>query len=221
MSKVVKGVSRAIGKVVKGAVNLVKKVAKSKFGRIALMAATVYFGGAAIMGGINGFGTATGALQGAMTGVSNAWASLGQAAGSVMSGNFAQAGSQLSAGFQGQQMAQGAAAFAGATPTGLPTVPGDAANVLSNPGTSVFTGATPTGLPTVPGDAANVVNSSPNTGLIGRAWNGLGPYGKAAAVSSTAQLGGAAYTDYKTKRAQEEEYRQRNVNIGTPIYDYA
>ena len=53
MSKVVKGVGRATGKVAKGVGNVVKKVASSKFGKILLTAATVYFGGAALMGGLS------------------------------------------------------------------------------------------------------------------------------------------------------------------------
>jgi len=104
MSKVVKGVFRAVSKVVKGVVNTVKKVAKSKIGKIIMAAALVYFGGAAIMGGMQGVSAGTGFLSGAGTGISNAWTSLLQAGSSALKGSFTEAGKALSAGFQGSTM---------------------------------------------------------------------------------------------------------------------
>ena len=77
MSKVVKKVGKAIGKVVKGVVKgvkkVVKKVTKSKFFKVIAAAALVYFGGAALMGGLKGFGAGTGFFKGAATGIGNAW----------------------------------------------------------------------------------------------------------------------------------------------------
>lgn len=105
MSKVVKKIGKAIGKVVKGVVKgvkkVVKKIAKSKFFRVIATAALVYFGGAALMGGFSTIGTSTSFLQGMSTGLSNAWAGVTGATSSALSGNFAQAGSQLAAGAKG------------------------------------------------------------------------------------------------------------------------
>ena len=201
MSKVVRGIGRAVGKVVKGVVNTVKKVAKSKFGKILIGAALVYFGGAALMGGFSGAaagGGLSGALSGAAQGVANAWTSLTGAAGSALGGKFAQAGSQLSAGFQGTTLAEGASAFTGATSTGLATVPGDAAATVAGSaggsGAGAFTGATSTGLPTVAGDAANVLAQKP--GIINGMFSGLSPQGQAAAITVGGQLTGGLAHDF-------------------------
>jgi len=109
IKKVVKGVSKAVSGVVKGATKVVNKVAGSKFGRVLLTAAAVYFGGAALMGGMKAAGTATGFLgkigsfvSGAGTGIGNAWTNLIQAGSSVFGGEFGQAGGQLMAGAKGQ-----------------------------------------------------------------------------------------------------------------------
>ena len=60
MSKVVKGVTRAVSKVVKGVATAVKKVASSKIGKIIMVAAAVYFGGAALLGAMGSTGFSTG-----------------------------------------------------------------------------------------------------------------------------------------------------------------
>lgn len=108
MSSVVKAVGNAVSSVVKGAVNVVKDVAKgvgnfakqigsSTLGKAVLLAATIYFGGAAIAGGYGGFATggAGGILSGMGAGVSSAASSLSSAWTSAMAGNFAEAGSTL------------------------------------------------------------------------------------------------------------------------------
>tara|TARA_R110001599_G_scaffold165052_1_gene354476 strand:+ start:2510 stop:3328 length:819 start_codon:yes stop_codon:yes gene_type:complete len=109
MSKVVKKIGRSIKKVVKGVAKGVKKVWKkikqSKVLKVIATAALIYFGGAALMGGIGGAaggGGISGALSGAAQGMGNAWGSLSAAGSSVMSGNFGAAGSNLMAGVQGQ-----------------------------------------------------------------------------------------------------------------------
>jgi len=109
VKKVVKGVAKAVSGVVKGVGKVVSKVAGSKLGRIILTAAGVYFGGAALMGGMNAAGSATGFLgkigsfvSGAGTGIGNAWTNLIQAGASAFGGDFSQAGSQLMAGSKGQ-----------------------------------------------------------------------------------------------------------------------
>lgn len=211
MSKVVKGVGRAIGNVVKGVANVVKKVASSKFGKILVGAALVYFGGAALMGGLGaGAGTGvSGFLSGAGQGIANAWTSLTGAASSALGGKFAQAGSQLSAGIQGTTAAaQGAGgAFTGATATGLPTVAGDAVNLASTTGgaggAGAFTGATSTGLPTVAGDAANVL--SKKSGLISSMWTSLSPQAQAATITGGTQLAGGLIQGYGMQKAQDRQ----------------
>jgi len=109
MSKVVKKVGRSIKKVVKGVAKGVKKVWKkvkqSKVLKAIAVAALVYFGGAALMGGIGGAaggGGISGALSGAAQGMGNAWSSIGAAGSSVMGGNFSAAGTNLMAGVKGQ-----------------------------------------------------------------------------------------------------------------------
>jgi len=106
MSKAVSGVGNAIGGVLKGAVNLVKDVGNgigrivkdigsSKIGKAVLIAAAIYFGGAALSGG---FGASAGGgsfLSGMSAGVSSAATSLSSAWTSAMAGEFSQAGSTL------------------------------------------------------------------------------------------------------------------------------
>lgn len=106
MSRVVRSVTRAVGRVVNGVGNVVAKVTGSKtLGRIAravAVAATIYFGSAAIMGGIGGMSAGgAGFFSGAGTGIANAWTGLKAAGSAAMGGNFAQAGSHLGAGIQG------------------------------------------------------------------------------------------------------------------------
>lgn len=100
MSKAVKKVTGTVKKVVKKVATAVKKVAKSKIGKALIVAASIYFGGAALAGIMNG--------TGAMAGVSSAWSSLGSAASSAMSGQFTTAASHLSAGFGGTTVANAA-----------------------------------------------------------------------------------------------------------------
>lgn len=119
MSKVVKKVGKAIGKVVKGVVKGVKKVWKKigqkKFLKIAAIAAAIYFGGAALMGGIGGVG-AGGFMAGAKAGVASAWGGITSAGTALASGNIAGAGSSLYGGFTGAYGAGAGTAAAGLAP---------------------------------------------------------------------------------------------------------
>lgn len=246
MSKAVKSVGRAIGKVVKGVVNTVKKVASSKIGKIILAAATVYFGGAAIMGAMGGasagtgfLGTISGAVQGAGAGIANAWSGL---TGAFTGGGF----SSLGQGFTGSygagagavQSANAAAmqaANAGLTTTSAP-MPGQAfvqnTNLANVSGTTTsLPGAAP-GINT-PFTSAPVLTSppppTPEPGIISRAWSGLGDYGKMAAIQGGMQIAGGAL---QGKAAQDQLEDQRrfdleqqaaardryNQNVGTPLW---
>jgi len=123
MSKVVKKIGKAVKKVVSGINRAVKKIRKkimkSKFFKVIATAALIYFGGAALIGGLKGFAAGGGAgfFKGAATGITNAWTSVTGATSSALSGNFAQAGSQLAAGAKGTTLAAQnvAANVAGAT----------------------------------------------------------------------------------------------------------
>jgi len=140
MSKVVKKIGRSIGKVVKGVAKGVKKVWKkvkqSKVLKAIAIAALVYFGGAALMGGIGGAaggGGISGALSGAAQGMGNAWSSIGAAGSSAMSGNFSAAGSNLMAGVQGQTINAATGAVTG-------VASGGANALLANPGVANIPG---------------------------------------------------------------------------------
>ena len=231
MSKVVKSVGKAIGSVVKGVTKVVKsvvkgvgkivsKVAKSPIGRILLTAATVYFGGAALQGAFQGasagsgfLGTLQGAIQGAGTGIANAWTGLTNAASSFMTGNFSQAGSQLASGAAGQALPAAAdvAASGGLTNAQVFAQMGEGAA-----GALPAAGAAPAGV-------------QAGQGMIGRAWEGLGQYGKAAAIQGAMQIGGGLVQGIGQQKALEDERRYReqqeaqarsryNTNVGTALW---
>lgn len=234
MSKVVRGVGRAIGKVVKGVVNTVKKVAKSKFGKILIGAALVYFGGAALMGGMAapaGSGI-SGVLSGAAKGVANAWTSLTGAASSALGGNFAQAGSQLSAGFQGTTTAlQSEAALSAASQAAQTSMAAGNAGAATNPallesyaGTPGY-GASSAGA----GNAAmNTIPGSSGPGIIQRAagaFSNLSPQGQAAAITVGGQLTGGLIQGVGMRQEQKRQEQMAadqkaayNTNIGTRLW---
>jgi hypothetical protein len=225
MSKVVKSIGRAIGKVVKGVTKVVKKVAKSKFGKVLVAAAAIYFGGAALMGGLSapaGSGL-SGFMSGAGSGISNAWSSLLSAGSSAMSGNFAQAGSQLASGFQGGTAAStGAQTFA---PSGIDFLTGNNAAVASQslgamPSTSPYinpaTGANP---------LAPLVQAPPAPPSSGF-WSS---YGGAGAMIAGSQLAGGLISGVGQSKAQQEQraYEERtaadardryNANFGSSLW---
>lgn len=210
MSKVVKSVTRAISKVVKGVASAVKKVATSKFGKLVLTAAAVYFGGAALMGGIGGATSAAAGssfLGGAQAGLQSAWAG-------ITSGSLSGAASGFTGAFNAG--AAGTAGAAGAATAGL----------AAQPAAGAFTGATSTGLPTVAADTANVLASGGGA-AGGAATTGLaeGMIGAAKISAGTQLVGGLiqgvgqqkAVEDqraYEAQMAQQQRDRY-NQNVGT------
>lgn len=225
MSKVVKGIGRAIGKVVKGVVNVVKKVASSKLGKILIGAALVYFGGAALMGGMQGaaagqgfMGTISSGLSGAAQGVANAWTSLGTAATQAIGGNFANAGNALSTGFQGgtATMAEGALVSQPLSITSAPMASPPSAIPATPPSSGLdmnaVLGKTPPQM-SIPG--ANVPTPPP-PGMIGKIM--ASPYTAPALISGGTQLIGGAMQGYGAQKQQEKDVARYNTNVGTRLF---
>lgn len=228
MSKVVKSVGRAVSSVVKGVVNVVKavakpvvsavqkvasaavdvvkKVASSKIGKILLVAAAVYFGGAALAGGFGSSAAGGSFLSGMGTGVANAASSLSTAWSSAIGGNLSAAGSSLSAGFQG-------------TTTALQTAGTSAAAGAAGTTAAMSGGFAPTSAVT----ATEVASTLPTTtaaagkGLIG----GLSPMGQYAAISGGTQLVGGAIQGAGMQKAQEEQrtYEENQIAAQRARYD--
>ena len=228
MSKVVKGVGRAVSSVVKGVGNVVKKVASSKLGKVLLIAATVYFGGAALMGAMGGAaagtgvaGTLSGALSGAASGIGSAWSGL---TGALSAGSLSGAASSLGSGFTGAygagqaavtgaSAAAGAAGAAGAAPMAVQTAAPTA--------TSAVTGAkTATGLNLLGADAAS-------TGMIGKMM--ASPYAAPALISGGTQLISGAMQGYGNQKIYEQQKQDQeksaadrearyNTNVGTRLF---
>lgn len=223
MSKLVKGVGRAVKKVVKGAANVVKKVAKSPIGKALIVAAGAYFAVPAVMGlmGAGGAAAAGGlsGLAGASANLSAAWSGLTGAGSALMAGNFSGAASSLGQGFLGntatsaaQQAANAAWAGQGATAaaqtaTGAATTAGGAATTAggaaaSPASTSIWgkaldTAMSPTVLPS----------------LIQGA-------GKAAEVVGNAYLAkeAAEEEDKRERQRIAEEEARRTRNLGTNLF---
>lgn len=209
MSKAVKKVGRFVGKVVKGVGKAIKKFSKSTVGKILIAAATVYFGGAAIMGAMGGasagtgfLGTLSGAIQGAGAGISTAWSGLTGAASSLIAGEgLAGAGSSLSAGMTGAYSA-GASAVGGAATAG--------GSALAS---------------TVGQTAATTGKVAANTTSPGL-WASMGDRAQAAVISSGTQVAGGLIQGAGQQRALEEqrdyeeeklakERERYNQNVGT------
>lgn len=226
MSKVVKSVTRAIGKVVKGVVNVVKKVASSKLGKILITAAAVYFGGAALAGGLSSSAAGGSFLSGMGTGVANAASGLSSAWSSVMSGNFSQAGSALSSGFQGQAATGGmttamggaggltgtAGTTAGVTQTGVGSTMGGAGGLSMPAAATGTTGSQLAALNTGVGGAAGGAAASGGLaeGLIG-----------AAKITAGTQLAGGLIQGYGAQKAAEEQrnYEQQQADAARSRYN--
>lgn len=227
---VVKGVGDAVSGVVKGVSSAVGELAKSPIVKIALGAAVIYFGGAALMGAMGGMGAGWGTLSGAisgagsgaMAGLSSAWSAAGVASSALMSGEFAAAGSALSGGMTGAYAA-GAGSVAAAAPiaatTGLPTAAAGGAPAATTPS-----------FIKPPLEAMTV---TPQSGIIGKTaaaggfWSS--PYAAPAAIQGGMQLAGGIIQGAGAERAQqdqrdyeakkEEEARAlRNKNIGTALW---
>lgn len=215
MSKVVKGVGRAIGKVVKGVAKVAKTIVKSKIGKVIIAAAAIYFGGAALLGAMGTAGgagaaatagaAAGGGLSGAAAGISSAWSGL---TGAVTGGGL----SSLSGVFTG-----GSAAAPAAIPA--------AANVMGSPiaaelGTATLGSAAPASLPSLVTPAANAATK----GLIGSSiWSS--PYTAPALISSGQQLIGNLVQGVGAQKQQEHQEEmdaaaraRYNTNIGTRLW---
>lgn len=206
MSKVVKGVGRAIGKVVKGVGNVVKKVASSKFGKILLTAAAVYFGGAALMGGLSSSAAGTGFLSGMSSGLSSAASGIGNAFTALTGGNLSGAGTALAEGFTGGASAAttGASAAAPAAASASPWA------------------STSTGLNVLASEAAPAASK----GLVGSFMNS--PYTAPALISGGTQLIGGAMQGYGAQQQQKEQLKMAaaernryNANVGARLWPNA
>ncbi len=226
MSKVVKGVGRAVGKVVEG----VKKVAQSKLGKAVLIAAAVYFGGAALMGGLNTIGTSTSFLSGMGSGLSSAATGISNAFSALASGNLSGAGTALSQGFTGagSAVAQGATAATNAASAGMNLVPQASSSMLApGVGSTIPTAATSaaTGGANLlaPGLGAGAGAAPASTGIISKMM--ASQYAAPALISTGGQLIGGAMQGYGAKKQYEEQKKlaaderaRYNTNIGTRLW---
>ena len=218
MSKAVKSVGRAISGVVKGVTNVVKSVASgvskvfsSKLGKVVLMAAAVYFGGAALMGGIGGAtSTAAGTsfLSGAQAGLQSAWAGITSGSISGVASGFTNA---FNAGAGGSlASAAGGSALASAAPT---------VQTASQLGSSFATDMAAAGVKSAP-----LVN--------GAASAGMGELAKYGLITGGMQLAGGVISgvgqqkamedqrNYETQQAQLARDRY-NQNVGTSLWGAA
>lgn len=220
MSKVVKGVGRAIGKVVDGVKNVVKSVAKSKIGKILIGAAALYFGVPMLAGAFGGAaagaaagqgflgtltGAASGAASGAAAGISQAWAGLQAAAGAS---SFSAAGSSLATGFSpSAAMAAGGSAVPAAAPLAVqaaaPKAITNAALAESAVGSAGYGASSAT-----PGfmQGFNVAGGAAPSGLIGKMM--ASPYAAPAMIQTGGQLIGGVMQGYG---ARQEQKRQEQI----------
>ena len=208
MSKVVRGVGRAVGKVVKGVVKVVKSVATSKFQKLIRMAALIYFGGAALSGALSSGGTAAGA-------VANAATSLGTAGSELMAGNFANAAGAIGSGIQGgaATMVDGALSTSGMGGAATNTVATQVADgAITNPldarlanGTATSPGVVPQAPPGAPG----------GSGIVGNALSSAGKFMSENKLWTPAMLiGGNMMSGYfQNKQRLDEIARQRQSII--------
>lgn len=219
MSKVVKGVTRAIGKVVNGIGRLAEKITGSKtigkLAKFAAMAATVYFGGAAIAGVASG--------AGAVAGLQGAWTSLGTAGSALMAGNISGAGTALASGMSGTAMtgAQLASSqVAGATAAaGLPPV-----DYGLTAGSKVV--GSGTGIAAVPSTASTVAQAvapQASTGFLAKI--AASPYTAPALIQAgSGMLGSMAQAKQldeaqkRQERLSDEERKRYNTNVGTRLW---
>lgn len=152
MTKVVQGIGDAIGDVVKGVVNVVKgvadgvgdlarSIADSPIGKAILIAGAVYFGGAALMGGLGESAAGGSFLSGMGAGVESAAGSLSSAWSATMAGDISGAAGYVgnawgSAGTAGEMASAANAAAMGPSAslmsTGSSVLPSTAAPAASN-----------------------------------------------------------------------------------------
>ena len=224
MSKVVRGIGRAIKKVVSGVGKLVRKVFKSKLGKLVAGAALVFFGVPAVSGLFGGGAAAASGLSGlagASANISAAWGSLTGAASSMLAGNFAQAGSQLATGMLGPTTeAIGAGGAAAGEAAGAATGGAGAAGQAA--GGAAWT-QSPTGLNVLAAEGNAMVQP---TGLLSKFTSS--PYFAPAVV----QAGGAVLQGIgqakaaqaqidATQKLKDDELKRYNTNVGTRLWGNA
>lgn len=234
MSGIVKGVKKVfkavtkIPKAIGSAVNKVhKKLRQSKIYKIALTAAAVYFGGAALIGMAGGGGAAAG--------LSSAWGGLQGAGSALMAGNFSGAASALGSGFMGTYGTAAATAagstLAGAAPLtqvgsslSAPLIGEGAAVGLSNGVLTAGASAPASGLASMGLSAPSAISTAANSavsslagggaakgGLLSGLWGGLGDAGKAAVITSGVNMAGQMIQGHAAEKAAEEERKRRNT----------
>ena len=223
MSKIVKGIGRAIGKVVKGVGNLVKKVFKSKLGKLVAGAALMFFGVPAVAGLFGGGAAGAAGLSGfagASANISAAWGSLTGAASSMLAGNFAQAGTQLSTGMLGPATdAIGAGGAAAGEAAGAASGAGAAGQAA---GGAAWT-QSPTGLNVLAAEGNAMVQP---TGLLSKFTSS--PYFAPAVVQAGGAVlqgigqakAGQAQLEYQEK-LKNDEIKRYNTNVGTRLWGNA
>lgn len=220
MSKAVKAVTRTVSNVVKGAVKVVSKVtegvksvAQSKFGKILITAAAIYFGGAALAGGFSSSAAGGSFLSGMGTGVANAASGLSTAWSAAVGGDFAGAGSALSSGFQDQAVGGMSTGLAGAGGAGATTQAGvgstmGGAGGISGSATqiapSLGTSSAATGAGSVVGSGAGAGAGAAGSGGIAQGLIG------AAKIQAGTQLVGGLVQGYGAQKATED---QRNYEV--------
>ncbi len=220
MSNPIKSIIKFGKKAFKSVAKVAKKVIKSPIGKAALIGAGVFFGAPALAGVLGGTGAAAGAANAGAwwsgtLGLGGASAGAGSGlTGSAVGTTFNTANTGLLGGAGGASAGQfglSAAQQAGmAGVTGGLQAPGAAA-AASQAATAGVTGA---------GTAQS------GAGLLGRAWNGLGDFGKAAVINTAGQ----AVQGFAAGKAEEErgkEARRRhtiagvnNFGQGDPINPY-
>jgi len=241
MSGVVKGVKKVfkavtkIPKAIGSAVNKVhKKLRQSKIYKIALGAAAIYFGGAALLS-MAGGGTAA-------AGLGSAWGGLQGAGSAVMAGNFSGAVSAIGSGFTGGAAAGAGATFAagqaattaainGATTAaaatgggitasaagGATTAAPTSAQLTSTLNTGLFEGVGQAGLQSgnlvagasnAAGAASTTLPAAAPQGLMAKAWGSLGEAGKASLITAGVNTAGQMIQGYSQQRAAEEAERE-------------
>lgn len=217
MSKVVRGAARALNKVRKGIWNATKKFAKSKLGKVIIGAALVYFGGAALMGGLSTVGTSTSFLSGMSSGLPSAATGIGNAFTALTQGNLSGAGSALSQGFTGTAgtAAQGAAtaANAAAATPGMSMAPQSIvspaqAAITQATGGAPMSMAAPAGMAPAAGAGAGAASPGILSSIMGN------KYVAPTLIQGAFQLGGAALAKKEAADADEATRARYNANIG-------
>lgn len=203
------GIAKAVKKTFNAVKKVVKTVVKSKVFKAVAVAATVYFGGAALISLANG-GTA-------MAGIGSAWSGVTGAGSALASGNFAAAGSSISAGWSGA--ATGAGSFAGGQAATSAIVSSAAAPVATTAATSAASSGIAASTPQLAAMHPAIASSSMTPvasevaagsgGLLSGAWKGLGEAGKAAVITSGINIGGQMLQGHAAEKEAEEERKRR------------